>query len=69
MFECSFNPLTGTEYNVVQNIEMENKKKENEFDDYSEIDRKFSGQINSDEISADFKNKNSENVKKNFFNK
>ena len=66
MFECSFNPLTGTEYNVAQNIEMENKKKENEFDDYSEIDRKFSGQINLDEISADFKNKNSENMKKNF---
>ena len=61
----SYNPLMNAEYMFIKKNQIENNKNEKEFDNYSEINRKFSGKIQLGGMSSG-DNNNSINLKKNY---
>ena len=65
----SYNPLMNAEYMFIKKNQIENNKNEKEFDNYSEINRKFSGKIQLGGMSSGDNNNSynsSKNLKKNY---
>ena len=64
IFNGSYNPLISTDYMFLNKNQIEDNNNQKEFDNYYEINRKFSGKIQLDEKISN--PNNSINVKKNY---